>query len=103
MIHLLADSVTSNTTGETATTLGGLAALILLIFVKDYIRDRFSRPLERSKVSNLSEQTLILSKINDTLQSNHKFGKKQAKRIRKRLDNIHNDVVIVKEQTKQKE
>ena len=80
-------------------TLGGLGLFILVMIIKDLIRDKISKPIERSKVDNLSEQTRLLGVINDSLAQNQKINKKQLKKIRRRLDTIHDDVITVKKQT----
>jgi len=101
---LFGEAVDGGTTPMTqaVTTLAGIVSLGLIIWLKDSLRDKKSHPVEMNKISNLDEQTKCLQEIVTLQRMGRKFGKKQSKKINRKLDVIHEDVIVVKKQTTNK-
>lgn len=102
---------------DNLTTLGGLCGLGIAIIVHKIISDIRAKPREDAKLGNLEAQSKALVDNNDisravleAIRENgeyqrrySKFGKKNAKKINKKLGLIHEDVLIVQTQTKRKD
>lgn len=91
------------------TTLGGfgiVAATLLLTYI---LKMKFEKPREEAKLGNLESQSRslidqnnILREMSENQKKYSKFGRKQSKKINKKLAYIHDDVIIVKNLTSKK-
>lgn len=95
------------------TSLGGLVALATVVVLHKMIADAKAKPREDDKLNNLKAQSealvdgnninrAILAQLEVSAKAHSKyakFGKKQSKKINRKLGSIHDDVLVVKQQT----
>lgn len=97
------------TGSETSTFLAGIGGYTIVTILHGVIRDRFNSKRERTKVGELTQQTQLsgeqrdsLKKLVELAEEDKRERKKNNKKFLKWLKRTHQEVIIVKEQTKPK-
>lgn len=95
MIEPMTDSI--------PTTIGGFSIVAATLLLTYILKTKSEKPREEAKLGNLESQSKslidqnnILRALLDNQKKYSKFGRKQSKKINKKLGYIHEDVLIVK-------
>lgn len=87
------------TTGDWQAFIGSIGIFVITLIVKDYLRDRMSKPKEQSKIDNLSAQTILLTEHKSLLEDMLRTSKKSNKKFKKTLERIDENTQILRQRS----